>query len=133
MDSFDLIASFGGVALGWLLHELSSRFAFNRERRGNTDRLRVDAYAQWAAGMESVVAGGGASADLAVHEKRLLLLEQSPDGRRLIKAVWESIPIPDTEEHQELEAERHFSRDFDWSPFRERMDELFEHVRQSLR
>ena len=55
MDSFDLIASLGGVALGWLLYELSSRFAFNRERRCNTNRLRVDAYAQWAAGMESVV------------------------------------------------------------------------------
>lgn len=129
----DLIASFSGVVLGWLLHEFSSRFAFSRGRREGTDRLRLDAYAHWAAGMESVVQGRDAGADLLIHEKRLLLLEPRSSARARINAVRESIPTPDTEDYREFDAERHSNPDFDWPPFRRSVDELFEHVRQSLR
>ena len=70
--------------------------------------------------------------DVALCEKRLLLLEKDPEIRALIQAVNDSLPDDGTEEQRELEAEAHSGPEWDWPPFRKALDALMERVRRDL-
>ena len=45
-----------GVALGWVLNELSARSRWKRDWATRLSELRIESYAEWTAGMEEALA-----------------------------------------------------------------------------
>ncbi len=129
-----------GVILGFTLNEAAARWRWRREAKWKLDELRIATYAEWAAGVEANLVTyarqegnqPSGSYDVPKCEKRLLLVERDPEMRERIQSVHDSIPLIGTADYAELEALAHASQDWEWPPFRERMDTLLDAVRQSL-
>ena len=134
----ELLSTVVGLVIGLAFGELSSWLRHRREWGRRLRELRIEYYAEWAAGMESTLVsyamqrGGGSSYKVPLCEKRLLLIEQDEVSRQLIQAVHNSIPDAITSDHQELEMTAHGSPDWDWPPFREAMENLMSHVRKMV-
>jgi hypothetical protein len=131
----DGILSLAGVALGWGLTYFSSRSQRRQERRQRLDDLRLATYAEWMAGIEEHFVAYATQRnmththDVALCEKRLLLLEKDPAILALIKAVRAAFPDLGSEAQQELEMLAN-DPEWEWPPFRDAMNQLLERVRQ---
>src|SRR2546423_1739375 len=86
-----------GVAVGWVLNELSAWFRWKREWRRKLNELKIESYAEWMAGMEDNLAryanqttGGQYKTPLC--EKRLQIIERDPVALALIQEIHKSIP-----------------------------------------
>lgn len=120
------------VAVGWLLSELSARLKWRREARARLSNLLIENYAEWCAGIEErlqayAVQDSGSLSDLQlpVIEKRLMLLEPDSEARRLVREVNKSIPMLGSEDFTDLQRSAR-SPDWEWPPFREKMNRLLE-------
>jgi hypothetical protein len=138
-DVFTPMLAIGGIVIGWVLSELSSRWGSKRAWSQRLKELKIENYTEWASGMEAnLVAyatqteGSRSEYKTPLCEKRLLLLESNPKLRTLIEEVHKSIPDYGTEDFRELEMKAHGSPDWDWPPFRKKMDDLLDRVRKSL-
>ena len=137
MDGKDLLPLVG-VALGWGLVQYSSRAQRRLERRQRIDDLRLATYAEWAAGIEAqfvAYATQQASTrthDVALCEKRLLLLEKDPAIRALVQAVHDAFPALGTADQKELEMIAHTEPEWEWPPFRDALNRLLERARKDL-
>jgi hypothetical protein len=137
MDGKDWLP-LAGVALGWGLTQITAWVQRRRDRRVRFNDLRLATYAEWAAGMEAqfvVYASQQGSAqghDVALCEKRLLLLEKDPAIRALIQAVHDAFPNLGSPDQQELEMIAQGDPEWEWPPFRKAMDALLERVRREL-
>ena len=125
-----------GVALGWGLTQYSSRQQRRLERRQRVDDLRLATYAEWMAGIEEHFSAYATQKDstqghdVALCEKRLLLLEKDPAIRALVQAVRDAFPAIGSAEHRELEMIAHGDPDWEWPPFRDALNRLLERVRE---
>ena len=137
MDGKDLLPLVG-VAMGWGLMHYSSSTQRRRERRQRIDDLKLATYAEWAAGIEAQFVAYATQQsqtqthDVALCEKRLLLLEKDPAIRALIQAVHDAFPPLGSAEQQELEMIAHADPEWEWSPFRDALNRLLERARQEL-
>jgi hypothetical protein len=137
MDGKDYLP-LAGVALGWGLTQLSTYLLRGRERRQRFADLRLATYAEWAAGIEgqfnayATQQGSVQKHDVALCEKRLLLLEADPAIRALIQAVHDAFPALGSAEHGELEMIAHSDPEWEWPPFRDALNRLLERVRRDL-
>jgi hypothetical protein len=140
MDVKDLLPLVG-VAVGWGLTQISSHTQRKREQRQRLNDLRRATYAEWAAGIEAQFSAYAANQqhppvhehDVALCEKRLLLLETDATIRSLIQAVHDAFPALGSAEYQELEILAHTDPEWDWPPFRVALNQLLDRVRDELR
>jgi hypothetical protein len=101
--------------------------------------MRLENYAEWWAGMEQRLdqyamqaTGGQSSWDVELCKKRLMLLENNENTRKLIKAVHDSIPVYGTPDFEFLELSAHGESTLSWPPFDEAIDALVRHVRARI-
>ena len=99
--------------------------------------LKIENYAEWTAGMEQLLTNcatqqGQNPYKTLLCEKRLLIIERDSYARQLIQEVRDSIPEVQSEDHNDLTAEASSNPEWDWRPFREKMDKLLEYVRRKL-
>jgi len=139
MDLKNALLPLIGVALGWALTELSSWFRWKREWRRKLNELRIESYAEWTAGMEanlvryaSQASAGRAEYNTPLCEKRLQIIEHDPIALNLIRDIHQSIPTFESEDYKELERLAHSDPEWEWPPFREKMNQLLDHVRRRL-
>jgi hypothetical protein len=121
------------VGLGFGLSELATHLRGRWERRRRLYELRIDTYAEWMSGMESVVQSWTAKApprggELGVLRKKLELLEPDARIRRLVREVEETLPAHGSMDFHVMQVAEQVD-DFDWKPFREKMNELTERIR----
>ena len=126
-----------GVALGWVLNELSARSRWKRDWATRLSELRIESYAEWTAGMEEALANyarqkSGSQYRTPLCEKRLLIIETDKTALRLIHEIHDSIPELQSSAYDELSALAHSDSDWDWPPFRQKMNQLLEHIRGRL-
>ena len=139
MEWSNAVLLIGGVMVGWALNEFSFRMKSKREWAQWLNKLRVENYAEWTAGVEAnLIRYAKQTKDshteyrVPLCGKRLLLIEQDPQARRLIQEVHESIPALQTDDYKELEMVAYGSPEWDWPPFRNKMNELLDYVRQRM-
>ena len=125
-----LFATLAGVGLGWFL---------NRRTARNTSlmELKIENYGEWMAGMEQSLVDYATRQDRNPYrtplcEKRLLIIERDSYARQLIQEVHDSLPAFQSKDYNDLNAIAHSDPEWDWPPFREKMDKLLEHLRRSL-
>jgi len=128
-----------GVFVGWMLTEMSYWLRSKREWSNRLNELKIENYAEWAAGMDANLvtyatqtSGSRIPYKTPLCEKRLLLIERDPEARRLIREVQDSIPDYGTDDYQDLREEAYTNPEWDWDPYRQRMDELLGYVRKKL-
>lgn len=124
-----------GAVFGWI----SAVLTFRREWRGRLTLLKIESYAEWCDGMEELIgnyarqSSAAQSGDgLSRCEQRLLLIEDCEDVRRLIREVRETIPAYGSEDYIEL-AMLAQTPEWEWEPFRTKIDELRRRVRGRIR
>ena len=139
MNWTDLAFPLIGVIVGWALTEASTWFRSRREWRQRLNEIKIDTYVEWTAGMEANLfsyarqdGGGSTGYKMPLCEKRLQIVEHDPVLRELIEGISESIPDYGTPEFEDLQISAHSDPEFDWPPFREKMNELIGHVRRDL-
>jgi len=125
-----LFATLAGVGLGWFLNWRTARSTRLME-------LKIENFGEWMAGMEQSLVDGAAQQDKNPYrtplcEKRLLIIERDSYARRLIKEVHDSLPAFQSKAYNDLNAIAHSDSEWDWPPFREKMDKLQEHLRRSI-
>src|ERR1019366_3304026 len=125
----------GGTALGSWLGQRSSSEQHGRVRRQQIDDQRLATYAEWAAGVEAQFnayasqRGAAQVPDVAICEKRLLLLETNAEIRALIQAVRNTFPAVGSAEQRDLEMMVDGDPDWEYPPFRDAMNRLLDRVR----
>jgi hypothetical protein len=134
MDIKDLLlistpaGTLAGVLIGWALNQRSSR-------RTRLSELKIENYAEWAAGMETSLANYVAQKGVNPYrtplcEKRLLLIETDPIALKLIQEVRDAIPGVQSDDFKDLMEDAQLDPEQEWPPFRKKMDQLFEHLRR---
>lgn len=139
MDWNNVVLPLSGVVVGWLLTELSAHHTAKRQWNQRLRELRIEAYAEWAAGMESHLVNyaqqrveGGSDYRVPLLEKRLLLIDYDSETQELIKQVRNSLPDSGSNDYEELRMISHSDGEWDWPPFRTAMNALFAHVQKRL-
>ncbi len=138
MELTDAVLPLFGVVVGWALTECSSWFRWKREWRRKLNELRIETYAEWAAGMESRLvnyahqSSSGSEYKTSLCKKRIQVIEHDPVALGLMREIEESIPGPQTEDFESLRLFVHTDPEWDWPPFREKMNELLAHVRRRM-
>lgn len=139
MNWNDALLPLIGVAAGWGLNELSTGLRWRREWRRKLNELRIESYAEWAVGMEanlnryaSQASGGQAEFKTGLCEKRLQIIEHDPTAQSLIHEIHKSFPAFGSDDYEELVRLVNSDPDWEWPPFRKKMNELLDHVRRRL-
>jgi hypothetical protein len=133
-----LLSSLVGGGAVFFLNEHAAR---RRTRLDSTRRLydaKIELYAEWITAMETLMQswttpkptfGKGVRAGLLL--RKLELLESDAHARRLLAEIPKTLPAEGTKDHQDMALGIHFNPDFDWEPFRSKVNELMDRVRAS--
>jgi len=113
-------------------------FSWKREWERKLKEIKIETYAEWTAGVEANFksyahqAIGQSSYDTPICEKRLQIIERDPVALKLILDINRSIPNPLSEDFEELRMLVHTDPEWEWPPFRDKMNELLDHLRRQL-
>ena len=125
-----LFGTLAGVGLGWFLNRRTARSARLME-------LKIENYGEWMAGMEQSLVDYATQRDRSPYrtplcEKRLLIIERDSLARQLIQEIHDSLPGLQSKDYNDLNASANSDPEWDWPPFREKMDKLLDHLRRTL-
>jgi hypothetical protein len=127
----------GTLVLGWGLNQIGSRRRAGLELHRKLYDLKVEAYAHWMSAMEVMMeswtsnSGPRRDPQLGVLRKKLDLLEGDVDTRRLVSELYDTLPIEGSKDYHWMHMASHSAPEFDWQPFRAKMNELIERVRSA--
>lgn len=135
----DAVISLVGVVIGAGIASGASWALSHREWARRLSEVRLRAYSEWTAGMEDIcreyasqTSQRSSKHDIDRCEKRLMLIEMDPVARKLVGDVRRSLPQLDTAEYASFCDGFHSDPEWDWPPFRKKMNELIAHVRATL-
>ena len=141
MDTKNLLVSalpaLAGVTLAWFLNYLSEKARWKREWRKRLIELRIENYAEWMRWMEEELVRyasrtSGGQYQVPLSEKRLQIVESDPVALDLIQEIHASFPAFESSDYKELNALAHSDPEWEWQPFRDKMNELLVHIRQRI-
>jgi hypothetical protein len=128
-----------GIIIGWALNEFASFFRWKREEKQRLNVLKIETYAEWISGTvenfnryASQQHTGRSEYRTPLCENRIKLIEKDKKALELIEQIHKSIPDLYSPDYQDLEDLVQSNPDWEWKPFKEKMNELVSHLRKKL-